>query len=90
MMTEKWEKSEIKKWFFYVDIVVIGIFALSLVLLVRDAYAAGMVDSYVVQDAANGHYWNMMRDAAFLVGSLSWIFYRYFKNSVKVLQNPWV
>lgn len=90
MMTEKYEKADIKKWFFYVDIVVIGIFALSLVLLVRDAYAAGFVDSFVVQNETNGHYWNMMRDAAFLVGSLSWIFYRYFKNSVKVMQNPWV
>lgn len=89
MMTEKFEKREIKKWFFYVDILVIGIFALSLILLVRDAYAAGWVDSYVIQDQVNGAYWRMMRDAAFLVGSLSWFFYRYFKNSVKVLQNPW-
>jgi hypothetical protein len=90
MMTENLEKRDVKKMFFYVDIVVIGIFALSLVMLVRDAYAAGFLDSYLVQSTANVSYWNMMRDAAFLVGSLSWIFYRYFKNSVKVLQNPWV
>jgi hypothetical protein len=89
MMTERYEKSQIKKWFFYVDILVIGVFALSLVLLVRDAYSAGWLDSYVIQDHVNGAYWLMLRDAAFLVGSLSWFFYRYFKNSVKVLQNPW-
>ena len=90
MMTEKWEKRDVKKWFFYVDIVVIGIFCLSLVMLVRDAYFAGWFDSYVIQETTNVNYWYMMRDAAFMVGSLSWIFYRYFKNSVKVLQNPWV
>lgn len=88
-MTEKYEKRQMKKWFFYVDIIVVGIFALSLVLLVRDAYAAGFVDSYVIQTEVNGAYWLMLRDAAFCVGSLSWFFYRYFKNSVKVLQNPW-
>lgn len=90
MMTEKHEKREIKRWFFYVDLLVIGIFCLSLVALVRDAYQAGFLDSYLVQETVNANYWNMLRDAAFLVGSLSWIFYRYFKNSVKVLQNPWV
>lgn len=90
MMTEKWEKRQIKKWFFYVDLLVVGVFALSLVLLVRDAYAAGFLDQFVVQEVANPHYWLMLRDAAFLVGSLSWFFYRYFKNSVKVMENPWV
>ena len=89
-MTEKYEKGQIKQWFFYVDILVLGVFCLSLVMLVRDAYAAGFTDSFVVQRSVNAAYWNMMRDAAFLVGSLSWFFYRYFKNSVKVLQNPWV
>jgi hypothetical protein len=88
-MTEKYEKRQMKKWFFYIDILVVGVFALSIVLLVRDAYAAGFLDSYVKQETANVAYWLMLRDAAFLVGSLSWFFYRYFKNSVKVLQNPW-
>lgn len=90
MMTSTHEKGEFKKWFLYLDVLVIGIFALSLILLVRDAYAAGFLDSYQVQTTANVHYWNMLRDAAFIVGALSWFFYRYFKNSIKVLQNPWV
>ncbi|HEV8360177.1 MAG TPA: hypothetical protein VGR28_06965 [Candidatus Thermoplasmatota archaeon] len=90
MMTANLEKRDVKRMFFYVDIIVIGVFCLSLVLLVRDAYVAGWLDSYVVQREVNVSFWNMLRDAAFLVGSLSWIFYRYFKNSVKVMQNPWV
>lgn len=89
MMTANYQKSDIKRMFFYVDVVVLGIFALSLIVLVRDAYAAGFLDSYAVQATSNPHFWNMMRDAAFVIGALSWFFYRYFKNSIKVLQNPW-
>lgn len=89
MMTARFERRQLKRWFFYVDVLVIGVFALALVMLVRDAYTAGFYEAVSAFDIQSAMFWAMLRDVAFLVGSLSWIFYRFFKNSAKELSNPW-
>lgn len=88
MMTARFEKREFKRFFVYGDVLVLGIFAIALTMLVRDAYVAGFWED---RDAAmqSRHYWYMMRDIVFLVGSASWIFYRHFKDKIAALQNPW-
>ncbi|MHB8605476.1 MAG: hypothetical protein ACYDCK_09495 [Thermoplasmatota archaeon] len=77
-----------KRVFLYLDVLVIGIFAISLSLLVRDAYVAGYWENREL-GLHNLGFWAMMRDAAFLVASLAWVFFRYFKDKVTALQNPW-
>jgi hypothetical protein len=31
----------------------------------------------------------MLRDAVFVVGSLAWMFFRYFRTQVAAFQDPW-
>lgn len=88
MMTARFEKKDFKRMFILADLLVLGIFALSLTMLVRDAYIAGFWD----QRDPTQHtlqYWYMMRDIVFLVASVCWIFVRYFKDKIVAMQNPW-
>jgi hypothetical protein len=77
-----------KKLLFYIDLVVIGIFIISLVFLVEDAYMAG---HYFSSDKLECtiYLWHMIRDTAFLVASLAWIFYRFFRNEYLLSRRPW-
>ena len=88
MMTARLEKRDFKKIFLYLDILVIAIFAVSLVVLIRDAYVAGFYEQRV-GELYSLNFWAMLRDAVFVVGSLSWIFYRYFRVQVAEFANPW-
>lgn len=88
MMTARFEKRDFKKIFLYLDMLVIGIFAVSLVLLIRDAYVAGFYEQRV-SDLYSHNFWAMLRDAVFVVGSLSWIFFRYFRTQVAAFEDPW-
>ncbi|HUR69692.1 MAG TPA: hypothetical protein VM370_10655 [Candidatus Thermoplasmatota archaeon] len=88
MMTARFEKKEFRKIMLYLDVLVLGIFAVSLVVLVRDSYVAGFWEQ---RDATNYSmtFWAMMRDAVFVVGALSWIFYRYCKTQASQFSDPW-
>lgn len=88
MMTARFEKRDFKKIFLYLDVLVVGIFAVSLVVLIRDAYVAGFYEQRVA-DLYSYNFWAMLRDAVFVVGSLSWIFYRYFRSQVSQFADPW-
>lgn len=88
MMTARFEKSDFKKMFLYVDLLVLAIFAVSLVMFARDAYVAGF---YEGRDAGQQgrNLWYMARDAVFIVASLGWIFTRYVRTQISALMNPW-
>ncbi|MFA5861811.1 MAG: hypothetical protein WDA16_08960 [Candidatus Thermoplasmatota archaeon] len=88
MMTARFEKREFKKIFLYLDLVVCAIFAVSLVVLIRDAYVAGFYEQRV-SDLYSISFWAMMRDAVFVVGSLSWLFYRYLRTQAREFADPW-
>lgn len=88
MMTARFEKRDFKKIFLYLDMLVIGIFAVSLVVLIRDAYVAGFYEQRVA-NLYSHNFWAMLRDAVFVVASLSWIFFRYFRTQVAAFQDPW-
>ena len=79
--TKKW-----RRWLFYIDIIVIAIFIISIVVLVQDAYMAGYHYGLSAHDT---YLWNMARDVAFLTGSVAWVFYRFFRNEFLVLRYPW-
>lgn len=88
MMTRRFGKNDFKRMFLYLDVLVVGIFAISLTLLVRDAYVAGFWEDRDVSAQAMSM-WAMVRDAVFLVASMGWIFVRYFKDKIVSLENPW-
>ncbi|MGB0653175.1 MAG: hypothetical protein ACPGQL_08225 [Thermoplasmatota archaeon] len=74
-----------RRYLFYIDLAVIAIFALSLVLLVRHTFAAGQFYERDEFTIATRSLWLVVGDTAFLVGSLGWIFYRFFRNQYLVL-----
>lgn len=88
MMTARFEKRDFKRIFLYIDILVIAIFSVALVMLVRNAYAAGFYEGRDV-GLQGQNLWYMARDAVFVATSLAWIFFRYFRTQVQALTNPW-
>ena len=88
MMTARLEKRDFKKIFLYLDLLVVAIFAVSLVILTRDAYVAGFYEQRVA-DLYSINFWGMLRDAVFVVGACAWLFYRYFRVAVQEFVDPW-
>lgn len=74
-----------RKYLFYLDLVVFAVFALSLVYLVRHTWIGGGAFATGDTSASMRLQWQVATDVAFLVGSLSWIVYRFFRNQYLVL-----
>ncbi len=74
-----------RKYLFYVDLLVIAIFAISLALLVRHTFVAGQWYERGEFGISIDTMWLVVVDSAFLVGALSWIVYRFFRNQYLVL-----
>ncbi len=74
-----------RKYLFYVDLVVISIFAISLSLLVRHTFLAGQWFERGQFGISMDVMWLVVIDTAFLVGALSWMVYRFFRNQYLVL-----
>lgn len=79
------DRASWKRYLFYTDLAVIAVFAVSLILLVRHAFLAGQEFETGDFDAHNRLMWMVVADTAFLVASLGWIFYRFFRNQYLVL-----
>lgn len=83
------DRREWSRILFYTDLVVIAVFAVALVMLVVNAYMAGyqlQAGEYV---ASNATLWKVAVSTAFLVGSMAWIFFRFFKNQYLAMKRPY-
>jgi hypothetical protein len=92
MMNVKYGKRDVKAWFLVLDLAVTLVLLSSLFLLVYNAYLAGATlgDSLISTGEQRRHYWAMMTAIAFLVGSLAYLFGRYFKDRFAEINNPWL
>ena len=88
MMTARFERRDLAKAFVWLDLLVVAIFAVAMLALVRDAYLAGFWQDRDGVEHATG-FWAMLRDAVFLVGALSWFFYRHFRDELRHFSDPW-
>lgn len=89
-MTERLEKRDWKRIMFYADLLVVGVFLVSLTLAVLDTYNAGYHRGAGAHAAEAQAMWSIAKEAAFITGSLAWIFVRYFRNRIAKLQHPWM
>ena len=83
MDLERYRAVDRKQWakvLFYTDLIVMAVFVVSLVLLVVNSYFAGYELQFTRYAASHDMMWNVAVSTAFLTGSLSWIFFRFFKN----------
>ncbi len=91
MMNTKYEKQDVKGWMLLIDVVVTLVMIASAVMLVYNAYLAGAkLGAGVAGAEQRMHYWTMMTSVAFLVGSLAYLFGRYFKDRLAEVHNPWM
>ena len=88
MMTARLEKRDFKRIFLYLDLIVMAVFAVSLVMLVRDSYVTGFYEQRVDGLFAT-NFWAMLRDGVFVVASLAWIFSRYIRAQASQFADPW-
>lgn len=82
------DKTQWRRMLFYVDLLVMLTFVVSNIFLVVHAYRAGMHFQAGDFVASNQHMWRVATDTAFVVGSLTWIFFRFFKNQYVAMQRP--
>ena len=84
-MEKKWQR-----WLFYLDIIIIAIFAVATVYMAQDAYWAGFYRNPGNGDI-NEHskaLWHLARDVAFQVAALAWILYRLFHSQFLLSKKP--
>ncbi len=89
MLSERYERNDVKRYLLYLDFVVAVIFGVALVLLVKNAYLAGFFEAAGSAGEQHARFWAMMSNVALLTASLSWIMFRFFKDKLADTKNPW-
>lgn len=82
---QKVDRATWRRYLFYIDLAVIAVFIVSLVVSIRHAFLAGQWYAAGEIDIAGQNLWLLVGDTVFVTGSLSWIFYRFFKNQYLVV-----
>ncbi len=77
-----------KRWLFYVDILALVIFAISVTYLAKDAFWAGYYRGLPEINKYGEYLWHMSRDVAFIIGSMLWIIYRLFRCQFLLSRKP--
>jgi hypothetical protein len=80
------DRNEWGRMLFYADLVVMAVFVVSLVLLVVNAYIAGMHLQAGAYRPSHRALWNVAIATGFVTGSLAWIFFRFFKHQYEALK----
>jgi hypothetical protein len=75
------------RWSFYVNIILFFIAAISLFLLIIDAYSAGkIVGTGGAGDALSQAWLLVSRDVAFVSVSLALVFFQFFRNLLTIIR----
>ena len=81
------DRTSWKQYLFYVDMVVWGIFGLAIAYVVGNIYLVG----YYEGNTPGGHegaWWKAFIGLSFLVASLAWVFFRFWKNGFLAMKRP--
>ena len=81
----KVERASWRRTLFYVDLAVFALFGIAIVLVVRHSFLGGQLYQRGDLDGTSDALWLVVGDTVFLVGSLGWILYRFFRNAALVL-----
>lgn len=80
------DRQEWGRVLFYTDLIVMAVFVVSVVLLVVNAYVAGMRLEAGEYGMSHRALWNVAIATGFMVASLAWIFFRFFKHQYDALR----
>jgi len=81
------DRREWRKYLFYIDVIIWAVFAAATAYVIGNVYLAGFE---LGDDRANndGNWWRVMTGFAFMMGALSWVFFRFWKNGFLALKRP--
>ena len=82
---QKVDRATWRRYLFYIDLVVLSIFAVALILLVRHSFQAGILFNEGALDKTTGKMWQLVSDTTFLIAALAWVVFRFFRNQYLVL-----
>jgi hypothetical protein len=82
------DKAVWRKYLFYVDMLVWGIFAAAVAYVVGNVYLVGFYEGAQDWATHSGFWWRAFVGLSFMVASLSWVFFRFWKNGYKAMRRP--
>lgn len=82
------DKHAWKKYLFYIDVVVWGIFAIAVSYLVTNIYLVGFFEGTSDLTMYHNSWWRAFLGLAFAMGSLAWVFFRFWKNGFLAVRRP--
>lgn len=82
------DKTAWRKYLFYIDMVVWGIFAVAVAYVVGNIYVVGYSEAATMRDLHEDSWWRAFIGLAFMVGSLAWVFFRFWRNGYKAMRRP--
>lgn len=74
-----------RRYLFYVDLAVFAIFGISLIIGGRHAFMSGMAYKGAQFELAVELMWLVVADVVFLVASICWIMYRFFRSQYVIM-----
>ena len=90
MMTERFERRDLKRVMLVVDALVVLAFFAGLALLARDAFVAGGAEAGKDINRQSVHLWYMARDVALVVLSFGYIATRFLRTKFRQINTPWL
>ncbi len=88
---QQMDKQKFNKISFYINVFLFIVIAISVVLIILDAYNAGKVASnqFASSDDLSQAWIFIARDVAFLAVSIALIFFQFFRNLRLIIQRSW-
>jgi hypothetical protein len=78
-----------RKYLFYIDIVVWAIFAAAVAYVIGNIYLVGFYQGADQPSQHEANWWKALTGVTFMMGALSWVFFRFWKNGFLALRRPY-
>lgn len=82
------DRASWRTYLFYVDMLVWGIFAVAVAYVVSNVYLVGFYEGEEVWNYHTAAWWRAFIGLSFMVASLAWVFFRFWKNGYKAMKRP--
>lgn len=78
-----------RKYLFYIDVAVWAILVAAVAYVIGNVYLAGYGLGSTPSNNNDANWWKVLTGFAFMMGALSWVFFRFWKNGFLALRRPY-